>query len=114
MYEVFEKLMGIKGVTAYRVSKETGVTQTSLSNWKNGKSTPSNENLKKIADYFGVSIDYLMTGEEEESGYYLDDEARELAQFAFRNPEYKMLFKASRNVKPENIQLVLDLMNKMS
>lgn len=64
MYEVFEQLLQRYGVTSYKVAKETGVTQTALSNWKSGRSTPSTPTLQKIADYFGVTIDYLMTGEE--------------------------------------------------
>lgn len=65
MYEVFETLLEKHGVTPYRVAKETGVTQTALSNWKTGKSVPNAKTLQKIADYFGVSIDYIMTGKEE-------------------------------------------------
>lgn len=60
----FSKLLNERGVTAYKVSKETGVTQSTLSDWKRGRSTPKTDNMKKIADYFGVSIDYLMTGKE--------------------------------------------------
>ena len=59
MYEIFEQLLQKHGVSAYRVSKEAGVTQTALSNWKNGRNTPSTATLQKIADYFGVTIDYL-------------------------------------------------------
>lgn len=66
MYEIFEQLLQKRGVTAYRVAKETGVTQTALSNWKSGRSTPTTKTLQKIADYFGVTIDYLMTGKEPE------------------------------------------------
>lgn len=66
MYEIFENLLKKNGVTAYKVAKESGVTQTALSNWKTGKSTPTTKTLQKIADYFGVTIDYLMTGKEEE------------------------------------------------
>lgn len=65
MYEVFEQLLQKYGVTAYKVSKETGVTQTSLSNWKSGRNTPSTKTLQRIADYFGVTVDYLMTGKKE-------------------------------------------------
>lgn len=36
MYEIFEKLLREKGITAYKVAKEAGVTQTALSNWKTG------------------------------------------------------------------------------
>ena len=68
MYEIFEQLLQKYGVSAYKVAKETGVTQSTLSDWKRGRSTPKSENMKKLADYFGVSIDYLMTGKEETSG----------------------------------------------
>lgn len=68
MYEVFEQLLQKHGVTSYKVAKEAGVTQTALSNWKSGRSTPTTKTLQKIADYFGVTIDYLMTGKEESSG----------------------------------------------
>ncbi len=66
MYEVFEQLLQKYKMTAYKVAKEAGVTQTALSNWKTGKSTPTTKTLQKLADYFGVTIDYLMTGKEEE------------------------------------------------
>ena len=36
-----------------------------MSDWKRGRSTPKTENMKKIADYFGVTVDYLMTGKKE-------------------------------------------------
>lgn len=52
------------GITSYKVSKETGVTQTALSNWKSGRSTPTTKTLQKLADYFGVTIDYLLAGNE--------------------------------------------------
>lgn len=67
MYEVFEQLLQKNGVTPYKVAKEAGVTQTALSNWKSGRSTPTTKTLQKIADYFGVTIDYLMTGKDVDS-----------------------------------------------
>lgn len=65
MYENFNKLLQKYGVTPYKVSKETGVSQSTLSDWKRGISTPKNDKLQKIADYFGVSLSYLITGENE-------------------------------------------------
>lgn len=67
MYSIFEQLLQKYNMTAYKVSKATGVTQTSLSNWKSGRNTPSAKTLQKIADYFGVTVDYLMTGQEDTS-----------------------------------------------
>ena len=66
MYEIFEQLLQKYGVTAYKVSKETGVTQSTLSYWKKGRSTPKVSNLQKIADYFGVPLSYLLHGQMEE------------------------------------------------
>lgn len=59
MYEIFEKLLSKKGITAYRVAKETGITTATLTSWKQGKYTPKSEKLQKIADYLGVSVSYL-------------------------------------------------------
>mgnify|MGYP004651312589 FL=1 len=67
MYSIFEKLCSERGVTAYRVCKETGITTSTLSNWKAGRYTPKADKLKKIADFFGVSVEYLLTGKEEQS-----------------------------------------------
>lgn len=66
MYEIFSNLLQKYGVTAYKVSKETGVSQSTLSDWKRGISTPKQDKLQKIADYFGVSLTYLLTGNETE------------------------------------------------
>ena len=66
MYEYFQKLLDKYGVTAYKVSKETGITTTTLTNWKKGKYTPKPDKLQKIADYFGVPLSYLLTGSMEE------------------------------------------------
>ncbi len=64
MYDIFEKLCEEKGVTPYRVCKETGITTATISNWKAGRYVPKADKMKKIADYFDVTVDYLMTGEE--------------------------------------------------
>lgn len=65
MYEIFVKLLEKYGITAYKVSKATGIAGSTFSDWKSGRSTPKQDKLQKIADYFGVSVDYLMTGKEE-------------------------------------------------
>jgi transcriptional regulator with XRE-family HTH domain len=56
MYEIFEQLLQKHGVTPYQVSKETGISQTTLSDWKRGRSEPKPDKIRKIADYFCVPI----------------------------------------------------------
>lgn len=60
MYEKFEQLVKERGITAYRVAKDIGLAPTVFSDWKSGKSKPKIDKLKKIADYFGVSIEYFL------------------------------------------------------
>ena len=59
MYDIFERLMKEKGVTRYKVSKDTGISQSTLSDWKRKRSTPKIDKLQILADYFGVTVDYL-------------------------------------------------------
>lgn len=108
MYEIFVKLLEKHGVTAYKVSKATGIAGSTFTDWKNGRSVPKQDKLQKIADYFGVSIDYLMTGEEKEGGekYYLNDETAAIAQKIFENKELRLLFDASQDADPEDLKAV--------
>ena len=60
MYEKFAKLLKKTNKTAYQISKETGISTSTFSNWKAGRYTPKVNKLQKIADYFGVSIEYFL------------------------------------------------------
>lgn len=80
MYSNFEKILKQKKLSSYKVAKEAGVTQTSLSNWKNGKSVPSTTTLQKIADYLGVTVDCLMNGEETDNKALNEKDERDIKQ----------------------------------
>lgn len=58
--------IGGKRVTVYRIGKETPISMTSVNMYLKG-SVPSYEKAKILADYFGVSVEWLMTGEENKS-----------------------------------------------
>ncbi|WP_373264513.1 helix-turn-helix domain-containing protein [Hungatella hathewayi] len=60
MYKKFERLCEKKGVTSYKVSRDTGIATATLSDWKNGRSKPKVDKLKILADYFGVPIEYFL------------------------------------------------------
>lgn len=116
MYSVFEQLLQKYGVSTYKVSKETGIAQSVFSSWKNGISNPKQDKLQKIADYFGVSIEYLMTGKDDDEDhlpYYLNDETRAIAQAAFENPDMRSLFDMSRKMPPERLKAHLEFMRKL-
>lgn len=61
MYEKYVQLRDEKGVTDYRVSADTGITKSTFTDWKNGRSSPKIDKLKLIADYFGKPIEYFLS-----------------------------------------------------
>lgn len=106
MYEIFEQLCEKFNVTPYRVCKETGLTTATISNWKAGRYVPKQDKLQKIANYFGVSLEYLTTGVEKEGGekYYLNDETAQVAQEIFENKELRALFDVQKDMEPDDLR----------
>ena len=67
MNPIFERLCALmkeRGVKASHVTKELKLSNSAFTDWKNGKCSPGVEALSKLAPYFGVSLDYLITGKE--------------------------------------------------
>ena len=65
MYEIFEKLCQERGITPYRFCKDTGINSSTISTWKSKGSECSPKTAKAICEYFGISMDYLMSGKED-------------------------------------------------
>lgn len=63
VFERIEDLRKSRKISQGKLEKELGFSNGSISKWKTSMPTP--ERLQKIADYFGVTIDFLMTGKEE-------------------------------------------------
>lgn len=106
MYEKFRELCDKKGVSPYRISQETGITQSTFSDWKNGRSVPKQDKLKKIADFFGVDVAYFYDDNEENRGYYVDDKTKEIAQQIFDNKELRLLFDAAKDASSDDLKTV--------
>lgn len=63
MYERFKELCEQKGISISQACKEIGIQPSAATNWKTRGGTATVETCQKIADYFGVTVDYIMTGE---------------------------------------------------
>ena len=57
-------LIAKKGITREQFATDIGVAKNAISEWKSGRIRPNIDVVVKIARYFGVSTDYLLTGEE--------------------------------------------------
>lgn len=73
--EVFGRLLEDKRITISDVSRSLGISRTTLSDWKNGKVFPHRlEEVRKLAQFFCVSLEYLLFGEEDSGNRLISDE----------------------------------------
>lgn len=69
IYDRIEELCKSRGVNVTTLCKECAIPRASLSDYKTGrKKSLSTETLSRIAEYFGVTVDYLYGGEAPASG----------------------------------------------
>lgn len=61
-YDTFHKLCESKGVTDSRACLDMGFSRSYAAKMKNKKGAPSMDKLSTMANYFGVTVDYLLTG----------------------------------------------------
>lgn len=93
---------------------DLGYDKSTVSNWCAGLRVPKVDVIIDIAKYLHVNVGDLIEDNREEESYYLNDDAREMAQFLYENPDYKVLFDASRKVKKEDIDFVKQMIDRMS
>ena len=53
-----------KSINQEQLAEQLHVTRQAVSNWETGKTQPDIETLTQIAEYFGVSVEYLIYGKE--------------------------------------------------
>lgn len=108
-----------------RFSEKTGLNKASVSQYVNGKNTPSNITARRIAEVFNVDPAWVMGFDvpmksspvmpmQSISGktYYFSDETAAMAQELFDNPELRMLFDASKDSKASDLQMAADMLKR--
>lgn len=112
MYEIYCKLRDSMGLKDADVAREAGVTKSTFSDWKNGRSEPKDAKLQKIAKLFQVSVEYLRTGKDTgtEEKHYLNDETAKMAQHLFENKDLRILFDAAKDATPEDLKTTYDML----
>lgn len=102
MWEIFENLLKIKGVKVSEVASATGINNAFFTDWKKGrKKEITTGNAKKIADYFGVTVEYLITGE---------DTRTPTPDF---DPDMIDLITCYSRLSDENKKMILELVKKL-
>lgn len=108
MYEIYQKLRDERGLKDSDVAREASVSKSTFSDWKVGRSKPGIKKLQKIADFFGVTVDYLMTGKEDEEKDNTDlkQKYRELEEL-LRSDSMKPVRYDGKPVNNDTIDLLL-------
>ncbi|MCM1523607.1 MAG: helix-turn-helix domain-containing protein [Ruminococcus sp.] len=71
---IIRKLRGEKSLSQETLAEKAGVTVQAVSKWENGLSCPDIALIPELADFFGVSCDYLLTGSERQRKELLPDD----------------------------------------
>lgn len=96
-----KKLCKLKGITLSRMEKDIGLSQGAAYKWKN--SSPSLEVLEKLSNFFNVSVDYIMSGNEKEKP--------EIPNF---EPEHLELIELYSKLKEEQKSAVINLLRSFA
>lgn len=111
-----------KGLTLEQVAEHLDLTTKTIQRYECGERKIKIGTIIKLCELFNLEYESFMANAKAKLAgvepsitpvYYLNDDARELAQFLFENPEYKVLFDASRKVKKEDIAFVKQMMDRM-
>lgn len=103
-YDVYQNLCKDIGKSATGVALELNIARSTVSNWKKTGTTPQADILQKVADYFNVSVDYLLEKEETSPAESAEDETLEQLLNRLKNrEEMKMLFKLADGATKEDV-----------
>lgn len=102
------------GLSQSELAKKLGISPSTISMYEVGQREPDFETEEAIADFFNTDLNTLRGRDVEQPPYYFDKDASTAAQFLYENPEYKVLFDATRKVKKDDIQFVKEMIDRMS
>lgn len=109
IYDRIHALCDVQGINDAELSKRVGIYQSFISDLKTGrKQHPSAKNMSKIADYFNVSVQYLMNG--------TDDAAVEtdaMLNAIKENEDMRALFMCAKDAKPEDIRQAIKIIEAL-
>ncbi len=113
LYENVKEAAKNKGYSINKLEQELGFARSYIGKFKT--ITPSVDKIQKIADFLGVSVEYLTTGEEKEDSpiYYTNEETAKLAQEMFEDEDMRSLFHMKRTMPPDRFKAHMDFMKNL-
>jgi transcriptional regulator with XRE-family HTH domain len=111
LHERLTKLRNQHGFTQQRVADSLGISRGAYANYEIGTREPDAENLKKLAELYNVTVDYLLTGRTDNINSQdpeLDEHARELYELFKDDPESSSFWYEFKNSDPETRKKMIE------
>lgn len=102
------------------IARDLDISKATISSWMNGTRVPRMDKIDLLCKYFMVKRSDILEDSEEvpilgqDEHYYLDEETREIVDLMHKNPDYKVLFSASRKLKPEDLAIIKAMIERMT
>lgn len=110
-----QRYMDERGLSRIELSQAIDVPYSTLSEWLTAKKYPRIDKIEKLAFAFGIEKSDLIEDKSTlDENYYHDPEAAALADMIKDNPRYRVLFEASRNLSADDVNFVIDMINKLA
>ena len=111
-YDKYLRLCAEKGISPSAAAGEIGLRKSNVTYWKNGRNNPTDATLLKIADYFGVTVEYLKTCEEK-APTQSDDGSCEKLSTNEMTAEKSEILKKIQKMSSSEVRAVLAFVNAL-
>lgn len=103
MLQKIKELCKEKGLRIEDLEAALGIANKSIYRWD--RTNPGIDKVQLVADYFGISVDYLLGNEKDKE---------QILQEAFDNrPEMRMLFSVAENASKEDIEKAIKIIQAL-
>lgn len=109
-YTIYAELCHKIGRSPSWVAQQLNINKATVTYWKNNSDVkPSNEVICKIADYFNVSTDYLLSNNQN----YKESELNEYLEELKTRPEMRMLFSLAKGATKEDVEKAVKIIEAL-
>lgn len=105
-------VMQENNINQVELSKILGVSESTVGKWILCKAIPRMGVIQKLSDYFHVGKSYFLE-DDANTGYYTDPTVNAYAEQLRTNPNMRLLFDATKDMTKEDIDYVVDLVNRL-
>ena len=108
------RAMNSNNISQIELSEKTGIPKSSINQYLSGYAKPKDDRIFLLSKALGVTESWLIGYDEDEDDdhYYINPETRRLAQEIYQNPDLRILFDASRNLEPDDIHAVTNMIKR--